>query len=190
MEDKIPIYTIGYGNRSLEEFIEVIKQHGIEYLIDVRSVPFSRYKPEFSKTILSKQLSRHNIRYVFLGDELGGRPKGPSLNDNEGKVDYSKVRKTDFYRSGIDRLCKAFERQEVVALMCSEGKPENCHRSKLIGETLIGERKIKTLHIDENNNLVSHEKVIERVSGRGRQMSFGLDGVPVNGGYRSKKRYP
>ena len=63
----IPIYTIGYGSRSIAELIEVLHQHEIVYLIDVRSAPYSRYKPEFSKAPLANALERHNIRYVFHG---------------------------------------------------------------------------------------------------------------------------
>ena len=70
----IPIYTIGYGNRSIAELIEVLHQHAIAYLIDVRSAPYSRYKPEFSKALLANELEQHSIRYVFMGDALGGRP--------------------------------------------------------------------------------------------------------------------
>ena len=102
MTHKIPIKTIGYGKRSLDEFLEVLKQHGIEYLIDVRSLPYSRYKSQFSKPALSKFLDEHNIRYVFMGDKLGGRPKDPSLWNTEGHVDYSKMRKNGVFRSGID----------------------------------------------------------------------------------------
>ncbi|WP_238194056.1 DUF488 domain-containing protein, partial [Methylobacterium frigidaeris] len=58
----VPIYTIGYGSRSIEEFIEVLHQHEIAYLIDVRSAPYSRYKPEFSKAALVKELEQHDIR--------------------------------------------------------------------------------------------------------------------------------
>lgn len=189
MKNKVPIYTIGYGNRSMEEFLKVVNQYEIEYLIDVRSQPFSRFKPEFSQPALTVCLDNHDIRYVFMGDKLGGRPEDPSLSDYEGKVDYSEVRKTDNYRSGIDRLCKAFEQQEVVLLMCSEGKPESCHRSKLIGETLVGERKVKILHIDENDNLVSQSEVIERIPRRERQMSLKLDGLFVSDGFRSRNKY-
>ncbi len=74
ISSSIPIYTIGYGSRSIEQFIEVLQQHEIAYLIDVRSAPYSRYKPEFSKEALEAKLQQHRIRYVFMGDTLGGHP--------------------------------------------------------------------------------------------------------------------
>ncbi len=185
MSDEIPIYTIGYGSRTLEEFIGVLEQNEIRFLVDVRSIPFSRYKPEFSKPTLSEQLEMYNIRYVFMGDELGGRPKEPSLSDQNGKVDYNKVEKTSLYQSGIKRLINAFDQQQSIVLMCSEGKPEDCHRSKLIGETLAVKNKIRVMHVDENNNLVPHGEVIERVSRHERQGSL----FSPDEGYRSRKKY-
>ena len=65
---RIPIYTIGYGSRSIAELIEVLHQHEIAYLIDVRSAPYSRYKPEFSKAPLANELERHGIGYIYLGN--------------------------------------------------------------------------------------------------------------------------
>ena len=159
----VPIYTIGYGSRSIAELIEVLHQHEIAYLIDVRSAPYSRYKPEFSKAQLANELERHNIRYVFMGDALGGRPDDETCYVN-GKVDYEKVKATEFYQRGIERLHTAFLQQQSVVLMCSEGKPEECHRCKLIGATLTTEN-IPVIHIDENGEQVPQEKVIERLTG-------------------------
>ena len=186
------IKTIGYGNRTLEEFLNILKLNRIEFLIDVRSVPFSKYKPEFSKPLLSLELEYHQIRYVFMGNELGGRPQIQTMNIGEEEpeyeeepdyIDYNKVKDTNLYLSGIDRLCQAFDQNQSVVLMCSEGKPENCHRSKLIGQTLT-EKKIKVVHIDENNGLVQHERVMERIPGYNQQKLF-----PDLEGFRSRKKY-
>ena len=70
-----PIFTIGYGDRSIDEFIDVLRQHNLDYLIDVRSAPYSRFKPEFSKDALERALRQQGIRYVFMGDTLGGRSR-------------------------------------------------------------------------------------------------------------------
>ncbi len=170
---QIPIYTIGYGSRSIEQFIEVLRQHKIAYLIDVRSIPYSRYKPEFSKESLAAQLQRHLIRYVFMGDTLGGHPDDESCYDEKGQVDYEKVKDIDSYQSGIERLQIAFNQQQVVALMCSEGKPEECHRSKLIGISLDAQ-DIPIIHIDENDEQQTQDNVIERLTG-GQLRLFGED---------------
>ena len=176
----IPIYTIGYGNRSIEEFIEVLHQHGIAYLIDVRSAPYSRYKPEFSKAPLSKELEEHSIRYVFMGDTLGGRPDDETCYVN-GKLDYEQVKEREYYQRGIERLHTAFSQQQPVALMCSEGKPEECHRCKLIGATLTTQ-DIPVIHIDENDEQVTQVKAIERLTG-GQLSMFGEET------FHSRKKY-
>src|SRR5438445_13835409 len=100
---RIPIYTIGYGGRPIEQFLELLKRYDIEFLIDVRSQPYSRVNRQFSKDALEKMLREHRIRYIFMGDSLGGRPKDSSCY-LDGRVDYAKVREKAFYQRGINRL--------------------------------------------------------------------------------------
>ena len=176
----IPIYTIGYGSRSIAEFIKVLHQHEIAYLIDVRSAPYSRYKPEFSKASLANELEQHGIRYVFMGDTLGGRPDDETCYVN-GKLDYEKVKETEYYQRGIERLHTAFSQQHSLVLMCSEGKPEECHRCKLIGATLTTQ-EIPVIHIDENDTQVTQENVVERLTG-GQLSMFGEET------FHSRKKY-
>ncbi len=133
---KIPIYTIGHGNRSLEDFIELLQRYDITYVIDVRSQPYSRYTPHFSHSALEASLKEQHIRYVFMGDTLGGRPSDESCYHND-KPQYDIIRTKPFYLQGIARLRIVWEKQLRVALLCSEAKPQECHRSKLIGNTLI-----------------------------------------------------
>lgn len=144
---QFPIYTIGYGNRSIEEFVELLQQYEIRFLADIRSQPYSHFKPEFSKEALEKRLSQSQIRYIFMGDTLGGRPSDSTCYV-DGKVDYAKVYEKPFYQKGISYLHTAWRKQLHVALMCSEAKPQECHRTKLIGNTL-SEQNIDVVHIDE-----------------------------------------
>ena len=176
----IPIWTIGYGSRSISEFIDVLQQYQIAYLIDVRSVPHSGYKKEFSKEPLAKEVEKHGIRYVYMGDLLGGKPDDESCYVN-GIVDYEKVKVAEFFQRGIERLRTAFAQQQRVALMCSEEKPEHCHRCKLIGVTLTHE-ELPVVHIDENNEEMSQEQIIERITG-GQMNLFGEETF-----YSRKKR--
>ena len=180
-KETVPIFTIGYGSRSVDEFIQVLQEHEIAYLIDVRSAPYSRYKPEFSRERLEAELLRHGIRYVFMGDTLGGHPDDEKCYDANGKVDYERVKRTESYQTGIKRLQTAVTQKQCVALMCSEGKPEQCHRSKLIGETME-RRNIQITHIDENNELQSQMHIIDRLTG-GQMPLFGEDA------FQSRKRY-
>ena len=159
-----PIYTIGYGSRSIDDFIKVLHANEIAFLIDVRSRPYSKFNQDYSKAQLETNLAQVGIRYVFMGDTLGGQPDVASVYTPEGKVDYEKIKEKDFYRRGVERLHDARNQNLKVVLMCSEGKPENCHRSKLIGVTLTAEG-VDIVHIDENNHLISQEQVLLRLTG-------------------------
>ncbi len=180
---QIPIHTIGYGAREIEDFVAVLLQYQIDYLLDVRSKPYSRYKPDFSKEALAAHLEQQGIRYVFMGDTLGGMPDDLACYTADGKVDYEAVRQRPFYQQAITRLHTAFQQQQSVVLMCSEGKPEQCHRSKLIGRTLA-EQDIPIAHIDENDRLITQKDVELRLSG-GQPSLFG-DNFQQ---YTSRKRY-
>jgi uncharacterized protein (DUF488 family) len=175
-----PIFTIGYGARTVDELVRALKANSIEYLIDVRTAPYSKFKPEFSKELLQHHLERAGVRYLFMGDLLGGQPKDPACH-TDGKVDYDKVRAQPFFQTGIERLKKAFEQQRRVALMCSEGRPEQCHRSKLIGEALAA-AAIPVCHIDAEGQLLTQEQVIERLT-KGQMDLFGQSS------FTSRKRY-
>jgi len=178
-----PLYTIGYGARSIDAFIAALRMHGIAYLIDVRSRPYSRFKPEFSREALAAALQAAGIRYVYMGDTLGGMPKDATVYDSDGKVLYEKLENSESYLSGISRLEKALEMGLAVAIMCSEGKPEMCHRSKLIGRTLTG-RGLAVSHIDADGGLATQAQVISRLTS-GQPSLFG-DGFLE---FTSRKRY-
>ncbi|RME95151.1 MAG: DUF488 domain-containing protein [Verrucomicrobia bacterium] len=175
-----PIHTVGYGARSVAELIELLQTYRIEFVIDVRTAPYSRFKPEFSKEPLAQRLQEAGLRYLFMGDTLGGQPKDPRCLV-DGKVDYARVREQAFFKAGLARLKKAHEQRRRVALLCSEGRPEECHRSKLIGEALAAEG-IPVCHIDEDGRLLTHTEVIDRLT-RGQ---LDLFGGPA---FTSRKRY-
>lgn len=158
------IYTIGYGARDIADFIAVLRRYEVSYLIDVRSRPYSRYKPDFSRETLEGHLRSAGIRYVYMGDSLGGLPADRTCYGDDGKVLYEQVMEREFFRAGIERLAAAHTQGLTICLMCSEGKPEICHRTKLIGPTLIG-RGLPVMHIDESDALITQADVGLRRTG-------------------------
>jgi len=185
---KIPVYTIGYGNRSFNEFVGLLRLYDIKFLVDVRSQPYSRFKPEFSKEQLEKQLKQCGIRYVFMGDSLGGRPKDSDCYI-DGKVDYAKLQAKSFYQEGIVRVCTAWQKQLHFALMCAEVKPEECHRGKLIGNTLI-EQHIDVAHIDETGKVQTQDEVNQAIVGNQLSLFDQTPSLASNGNLRfSRKTY-
>jgi len=154
----MPIFTIGHGTRPINELLDLLKKYGIDYLADVRTQPYSKFNPQYNRESLHRSLNQQNIKYIYLGDALGGRPQDPSCHDSMGRVDYNLVRQQDFFKNGIERLRSAHEKQLKVALLCSERKPELCHRSKLIGRTLQDEN-IPVRHIDEQGELKTQDQL-------------------------------
>lgn len=128
--------TIGHGSQSIEGFIGLLRKNRVEVLVDTRSMPFSARHPQFSQRVLAALLEEAGIRYVFMGDKLGGRPKDTSLYDRDGKPDYDKIAGTKAYRQGIDSLEELARGDEITAIMCSESDYKECHRYKLIARTL------------------------------------------------------
>jgi uncharacterized protein (DUF488 family) len=152
------LFSIGHGTRPAEEFVQLLQKYNVVYLIDVRSTPRSRYNPQYNQTTLDAILSEHDMKYVFMGDTLGGRPKDEACYDSKGKIDYQMLASRDFFKEGVDRLKVAADKKLPAAIMCSERKPQDCHRSKLIGKMLL-EEGVNIKHIDENGDLILQEQL-------------------------------
>jgi uncharacterized protein (DUF488 family) len=164
------IYTIGHGGRTTDELLDLLRKVEVQFVIDVRSAPYSRYQPEFSREPLEGLLAHHGLKYVFMGDDLGGRPKDPDCY-TDGKVDYSKCRTKEFFRRGIERIRNAYNQGLRLCLLCSEGKPWQCHRSKLVGAALLDEG-IEVLHLLPDGGIRTQDEVIQELTG-GQGSLFG-----------------
>jgi uncharacterized protein (DUF488 family) len=129
------IYTIGHSNLAIEPFLERLRQHKIEWLVDVRTHPSSQYCPQFNGPLLQASLEAAGIRYRHMGDALGGRPADPELRTPTGVPDYDRIAASERYQAAIAALC-ALAAEARLAIMCGEGDYRQCHREKLIGRTL------------------------------------------------------
>ncbi|MBS1614418.1 MAG: DUF488 domain-containing protein [Bacteroidetes bacterium] len=87
------IYSIGYGNRKIEDFILLLKRYGINTLLDIRSKPLSRFQPACNKEKPQEHLRNEDIVYLFMGGELGAKPKDPKYYVN-GVVSYQAIKDT------------------------------------------------------------------------------------------------
>jgi uncharacterized protein (DUF488 family) len=143
--DRTNIWTIGHSNHDQESFVGLLKEHEIEFLVDVRSFPYSRYADHFNREEIDPALRTSGIRYVFMGEELGGRPTDEDHFDAEGRALYGLMASQASFLKGIDRLLEG-ARQGRLAIMCSCGKPDDCHRRLLVGKVLT-ERGVKLRHI-------------------------------------------
>ena len=99
------LFSIGHGNKSIAEFIAELTQFDIQYLIDIRSKPYSKFYPWFNHYELKHAISEtHQITYAYMGDVLGGLPKEDCGCYTDGKVDYSKLAQMDFFQKGLHTL--------------------------------------------------------------------------------------
>jgi len=154
------IFTIGHSNQSIENFVSLLKKHGVTAVADVRSFPFSRYFPHFNQSFLKKSLISEDISYVFLGEQLGARPKDPECYV-EGKARYELIAATETFTAGLERIFKGVK-QHRIALMCAEQDPITCHRAILVGKHLKN-RGLEIKHILKGGNLELHEQLEQRL---------------------------
>lgn len=157
------LLTIGHSTHSIERFIDLLAQHGVEAVADVRSTPASRFTPQFNREALRSAVEAAGLRYVFLGAALGARSSDPNCYV-DGKVQYGRLAKTPAFETGIDRLIDGAARGRVV-VMCSEQEPLECHRAVLISQVLTG-RGVQIAHIHGDGSLETHEDAMVRLRTR------------------------
>ncbi|MDM1487753.1 DUF488 domain-containing protein, partial [Acinetobacter towneri] len=157
------IYSIGHGNKKIEDFISELKSFDIKYLLDIRSKPYSKWNPQFNQSALEFELKNNGITYVFVGDTLGGLPEDRSCYDYNGKVVYDLIKEKEFFKKGLERLTIANQKKINLAIMCSESKPEECHRSKLIGQELLN-KEISIRHIVSKDRIKSQQTVMNELT--------------------------
>jgi uncharacterized protein (DUF488 family) len=157
------VWTIGHGALESEEFFRLLASQGIETLVDVRSVPFSRFAPQANRDVLEYAASARAIVYLFQGADLGGRPADPAMRLGNGKPDYGQMEAAPAYRRGVDHL-KVLGREHRVCVMCSEEDPGRCHRGLLISETLARDG-CSVLHIRHDGTVEHHCEMTRRITG-------------------------
>lgn len=135
--------SVGHSNKSLEDFVTLLRNANVEVLADVRRHPRSRW-PQFNRAALERALAERGFRYVWLGDALGGFREGG----------YDEWMRTDDFTKGIDQL-EEFARTSRLAFMCSEGEPWKCHR-RFVARAL-SRRGHDVNHLLPNGSLVPED---------------------------------
>ena len=156
----VTIYTIGHSRHARDEFVELLRKHSIQVLVDVRSHPQSRRVPHFNQKHLETAIPKAGIDYKYFGNELGGLPEGPAYwksnprkrrTDPPRVVDYTKVAQQNWFQDAVTKLIEVAS-EHRTAIMCSEENPANCHRSLLVGDALA-KNGVKVLHIRKDGTL-------------------------------------
>jgi uncharacterized protein (DUF488 family) len=139
MPQQPTVWTIGHSTRPISEFTDLLRTHGISLLVDVRTIPRSRYNPQFNWDTLAQSLREAALQYRHL-PELGGlrKPRKDSLNDgwrNASFRGYADYMQTEEFLNALEELM-AESRSQPTAIMCAEAVPWRCHRS-LIADALV-----------------------------------------------------
>ncbi len=172
MENKPIIYTVGHSTHQLDYFLELLKEYEVTCLIDVRSVAASSYNPQYNKEPLTNFLKRNGIQYLHFAEEFGARHNDPDLLDDEGKVDFAKVRKSWAFKNGVERIWQGLDKGFTISLMCSESEPFDCHRFSMVSIALdkdgfdvkhiMKDKTLKTNADLENQLLKKYDKKLPK----------------------------
>lgn len=154
------LLTVGHSNHTAEAFADILGEHSVSAVADVRSTPWSRRFPQFGKAALSRFLKAHGIAYAFLGRELGARPDNPACYEG-GRAAYTRLAERPAFRNGIERV-KNGARKHRIALMCAEREPLECHRTILVARALDAEG-FDVAHIHADGRLERHRDAVERL---------------------------
>ena len=144
------IYTIGHSTHKLKRLTELLRRHGVEAVMDVRSSPYSRYNPQFNKENLAASLVENGIEYAFHGSSLGGRPADPTCYEEDG-INYAKILGKDWFKDGLARVCREAA-SRVVVLLCAEENTNSCHRQHLLAQELM-KKGASVVHIRGDGSL-------------------------------------
>lgn len=154
------ILTIGHSTHSWDQFLALLRGAKVTAVVDVRSAPYSRRAPQFSRDALLAGLREAGIAYVHLGKELGGRPADRTLFC-DGVVDYERVAATADFAQGLDRVMAGAGRYRI-ALMCAERDPLDCHRCLLVSRRLR-ERGASISHVLADGRIQPHGDIEARL---------------------------
>ena len=194
------LYTVGHSNQSVDDFLNLIKEVGINCILDVRSMPYSKHTPQFNRENFQKLLKQNNIIYAHFGEEFGARRNDCLVEHKFSKngkfeykeqVDFELGCKTENFQKGVKRLEKALSQGLKVSLMCSEANPIECHRFSFISRFFY-DKGWNINHIMRNNFddiiVLSHQELekdmidayikqgkLSIADGQGQQMLFPLE---------------
>jgi uncharacterized protein (DUF488 family) len=155
------LFTVGHSNFELSQFVKLLKYWSVDLLIDVRSQPHSGRYPQFSQPGFQKTIECAGIGYLFLGEELGGRPDDLDAYRPDGIVDYRARRKSYAFQAGVERVWNELDRA-ACTLVCAEEDPLECHRFLMICPELV-RMGVRPIHIRKDSRAESQEDTENRL---------------------------
>ena len=156
---KLVVYTIGHSTHPIDEFLELLAAHGVQKVVDVRTIPRSRHNPQFDQTALRRSLKAARIRYEHM-PRLGGLRHARKGSPNAGWINASfrgfadHMQSEDFQR-GLRGL-EGDARKQVTAIMCAEAFVARCHRSLIADALAVAGWRVR--HIQSQKTATVHRR--------------------------------
>lgn len=153
------LYTIGHSTHTLQEFLDILHTHKIAHIVDVRTIPKSRYVPWFDENKLKTALNTVNISYTHIS-ALGGLRKTHKDSINQGWHNasfrgFADYMQTPEFYAGFKELNQLIKQKGKVAIMCAEAVPWRCHRSLIADAEVV--RGITVLDIMSKTSIHPHK---------------------------------
>ena len=160
--EKTTLYTIGYAHHTQESFLELLLKYKINCVVDVRTMAYSGFHPQFNKEVIKSYLRQHGISYVHMAESFGIIKTDDSLNTKEGYLDFTKLAKLPLFLEGIERVESGIEKGYQIAFMCAEKDPIDCHRTTLVARKFV-ELGYEVRHILHDGALEDHKALEKRM---------------------------
>ncbi len=151
------VYTIGYAGFSIEDFVEILHEHDVSVLVDVRSSPFSGYHQEYNKDLLKQTLGRARIYYRNYAEEFGARQPDRSYYP-KGYLDFQLFARSPAFQKGVRKVEDSMEQGFCFALMCAEIEPIDCHRAILVARA-FADHGYEVIHLRPKKGPLTHQEL-------------------------------
>ena len=159
------LYTIGHSRYEFEYFANLLKKFEINYLLDVRSTPYSKSAETFNREQLENSLASEGITYFFMGKFFGARPDNTDLYSKEGYLDFEKTSRSDLFITGMENVKLGLKKGNNIVLMCTEKDPIDCHRAIMVARAFSLEG-IDVQHILPDGKLQTQQELDRRLLDR------------------------
>lgn len=152
------VLTVGHSNHPLERLLDLLRDHQVEVLVDVRSRPYSRHAPQYNKADLERAVSEQGVSYRFLGRGLGGMV--PRQQGESAREAYRRRAEEPDFEQDLEQVA-ALASEHRVVLMCAEEDPARCHRHLLLAARL-GALGAEVVHLRGDGRLQSDGELAPR----------------------------
>lgn len=156
------LFTVGHSQYTPDYFKKILEKNGINFVLDVRSTPYSKFAEQFNRENIQVFLRKNNINYSYMGKYFGARPTDLSLYTTEGYLDFEKVSQSELFNIGVENVILGLEHGNRIALMCTEKDPIDCHRAIMVARA-FDLKGIEVSHILPDGNIQTQRELDNRL---------------------------